>query len=176
MTQKDLTDYVLIDGEEYYVENHDPHFIDKDKAMEHLDGDLEYIGYWWVKDAKGYVFKDKNPDRSKNHKDYVVLKHVYNYHRDKYDVYVAGYDEAPMEERSIQSGLACKKCKTVVWSLDRHDYHGCQCKKEDDSMVCVDGGMDYIRTAFSGNSECISVIINHRTRQISRPKRNTKKA
>jgi len=171
MQTKDLTDYALIDGEEYYVENHDPHVIDKDKALEHLEGDVEYVGYWFVKDAKGYVFHAKNPDRSKGHKDYVVIKYVYNYMMDDYDFYIAGYDRAEMEERSIQVGQACRHCKTVIWSLSRHDYHSCRCKKDGD-QVCIDGGTDYYRLAFGKNSDSFPVTVNHLTKTIT--KRNLK--
>ena len=167
---RDLTDYVLIEGEEYYVENHDPHIVDKQKLMDRLEGDLTYIGYWFVKDAKGYVFHCSNPDRSKGYKDYVILKYQYNYIVDDYDFYICGYDQEEMEQLSYQTGLACRKCKTVIWSLYRHDYHGCRCEDKHDG-VCVDGGMDYFRCSHGNNSNSLAVRVDHLKKQITRPKR-----
>jgi len=165
---KDLTDYVLINGEEYYVENHDPHYLDKDKIAKRLEGNLQYIGYWWVKDAWGYVFRDSEPDRSKGYKDYVVIKHVYSPNTHRNDIYIAGYDEKQMQERSVQTGILCRRCKTIIWSLHRHDYHSCQCQSEDNSSVSIDGGMDYTRSSYSENTDACMVRINHLTRTITR--------
>lgn len=165
---KNLENYVCIDGEDYYVEDHDPHIIHKDKAIEQLEGDLEYVGHWFVKDAKAYVFHALNPNRSKGHKDYVALKYIYSAGIESYDVVIMGYDHDDMLALSVQDGMLCNKCKTIVWSLYTHDYHGCRCKDNDERLM-VDGGMSYMRGRFGKNHEgCFMVKINHLTRMITR--------
>lgn len=164
-----LDSYALIEDDEFYVENHDPHIIDINAAKDHLEGDVEYVGYWYVYDAAGYVFKCNNPDRSKGHKDYVILKHRYNPYAEKQDLIVCGYDQKRMEEISTQSGLVCRHCNTVIWSLNTHDYHGCNCT-DDNKVVIVDGGMDYTRTMVSDKSDFMVVRVDHLNKQLTRLK------
>lgn len=168
MTKKIIkTDAVLIDNEEYYVENHDPGVINIQKAINTFDGDLSYVGYWFVKDAPAYVFHSANPDVSKGHKEYLCIKHVYDYFQQQQKIVLMGYTREQMEEMSVQAGTACRHCKTIIWSLTRHDYHGCRCEEKDKS-VAIDGGMSYFRKTFGNECDCFSVTVNHLTRTITR--------
>jgi len=42
------------------------------------------------------------------------------------------------------NAIRCPKCKDIIFSRARHDFHGCSC-----GAVSIDGGLDYIRTSFS---------------------------
>jgi hypothetical protein len=173
---------VMINGEKYTVENHNPEKIDPVKVLEHLDTD-EFVGVWFVKDCQGYVFHSKNPDRSKSHKDYCIVKYRYNAMTEKYDMVIMGYDTDDMNKMSTQGAVACHHCKTVIWSLHRHDYHYCKCLPNETDRVgkenilseeeitklrkqacSIDGGMDYMRG--SPGSDCTYMSINHLTKEI----------
>jgi len=47
--------------------------------------------------------------------------------------------------------IRCKKCRTVVYSLYRHDYRECAC-----GAVALDGGFDYSRII--GNPNCVEKV------------------
>ncbi len=41
------------------------------------------------------------------------------------------------------TGVRCPRCKEFIWSLYRHDFHGCSCE-----ACTVDGGRDYLKFSF----------------------------
>lgn len=177
---------VILNGEKYTVENHDPGILDIKKVQEHMEGLDHFMGVWFVKDCSAYVFHSENPDRNKGHKDYCVLKYQYNPMTERRDIVVMGYDQDKMTEMSTQGAIACHHCKTIIWSLYRHDYHYCRCLPENTDRVgseaelteeeitklrkqacSIDGGMDYMRS--SPGSDCSYLSINHLTQEIILP-------
>lgn len=47
----------------------------------------------------------------------------------------------------LSNQVVCMKCKAEPYSAHRHDYVGCECK-DPQSVVCVDGGMDYLKRTY----------------------------
>ena len=41
------------------------------------------------------------------------------------------------------NAIQCPKCKVIVYSRARHDYHECSC-----GACAIDGGLEYIRMAW----------------------------
>lgn len=167
-------DHVLIDGEEYLVENHDPNLftkpIDEVAMLLFKTKDIEFKGYWYVKDAPAYVWYQENPNRELGHKDYVVLKHKYNAMLEKQDMVIMGYDTEEMKQLSIKDAVLCYHCKTVCWSLSRHDYHACRCK-DGQKQICVDGGSDYLKMSFGKNANYEVVSLDFINKMVNKPKK-----
>lgn len=166
--------HVLINGEEYLVENHDPKLFSKpldEVAMMLFKNDtLEYKGYWYVKDAPAYVWYSPNPNRDLGHKDYVCLKHRYNPIAEKQDMVIMGYDLEDMKKLSVKDAVVCHHCKTVCWSLTRHDFHACRCENEKE-QVCVDGGSDYLKISFGDESHYDVVSLDFLSKMVNKPKK-----
>ena len=45
------------------------------------------------------------------------------------------------------NALYCPHCHTVIISIHRHDFVGCECPRDGGTWVAVDGGADYSRVA-----------------------------
>jgi hypothetical protein len=100
------------------------------------------------------VYHSSNPDRSKGHKDYVMLT----------SEYVSGRDKEEFEKICNVTGIYCIGCEEVVYSPNRHGMIYCECKK-----VAVDGGSDYLR--ISGNvGDYLVCDINLMTQEITHKK------
>ena len=53
------------------------------------------------------------------------------------------------EEQKIVSNKAyCKRCKTEIESVHRHDFVSCQC-----GSIAVDGGKDYLRRSYKDKDD-----------------------
>lgn len=117
--------------------------LDREKVIEKFEGNLSFVAEMMVnlKSSKGIVkvpsevYFSANPDRSKNHKDYMIIF----YNDDQ--LMVTGKDEEEMKDSWTSGGVHCLTCDTVLISLNRHNFHGCGC----DNDTFVDGGSDYIR-------------------------------
>jgi hypothetical protein len=96
--------------------------------------DLEYRDEVWS------FFKVFNPDRTKNHKDFLLVTSR------KGVAVLAGIDNKEFEENlRYHKGKYCDSCKDVIYSSYRHDMAYCSC-----GDVFVDGGFDYMRTSMTG--------------------------
>lgn len=115
--------------------------LDIDKVKAKFGSDLEYIGDWDIRDMYQpcAVFKNPNPDRSKNHKDFMLLFMVDGM------LMVSGIDKDEMEKYRYRNGLICQQCGEVIYSRMRHDMFGCSC-----TGCAIDGGAAYTRV--SGNT------------------------
>lgn len=99
-------------------------------------------------DRPAAVYKVANPDRSKGHKDYMLLWN------DEYCMgWVSGMNADRMEQWRYQKGLKCNKCGDVMYSIDRHDFRHCKC-----GACAVDGGRDYLKISGEANSYEIIVF------------------
>ena len=135
-----------------------------DKVTTQFEGDLTYIGTFEtikiinsmdIANPPTAVYRSSNPNRNKGHKDYLLLykrPHI----KDSL-VNVSGLDQDMMEKHAIQTGIWCNGCDDVIYSIHRHDYVKCGCKK-----TWIDGGRDYIRVGCNG----MIVSINHLTGDI----------
>ena len=50
-------------------------------------------------------------------------------------------------KKIIRNAIQCKQCNAVIESAHRHDFVRCPCK-----AVFVDGGKEYLRRGYSGDS------------------------
>jgi hypothetical protein len=126
-------------------EDHNFYGFNTQQACSALEGDITYINTFCVKGAyfPVAVFHNATPDRSKNHKDFVLLWINSRMGRD--DVMISGMDSDEMEKYRYQSGIYCPDCKEVIYSVNRHDYRKCSCGR-----CTVDGGKDYLKSNLAG--------------------------
>lgn len=143
-------------------EDHNWYGFNIDKACEHFEGDLTYLNTFCI--MGNYkpvaVFKNANPDRSKNHKDYMLLwtepkGNILNIEKAQlnYTTIISGIDANDIEKYRYQKGMYCPDCKDVIYSVNRHDYRYCSCGK-----CMVDGGKDYFKTNMAGKSVKIDLL------------------
>lgn len=108
------------------------HGFDHVAVNRSLEGELTYLGDLRLQTGVAVaVYKASNPNRSKGHKDYVLLT----------PKYVSGMDESEFETHTKQEAVLCTECGQVLTSLWRHDYNTCECPNE----AMIDGGGDYLR-------------------------------
>lgn len=115
-----------------------------------FEGNPEYIADFCVLDQEmpSSVYFCKNPNRDKNHKDYMTLTFLNG------KIYVSGFDKDVMEKYRKQFAIKCRKCESIIYSLHRHDMRYCACK-----AVAIDGGRIY--TKISGaDTDCITGAID----------------
>lgn len=119
------------------------------KACEHFEGDLTYLNTFCIKPHyyPVAVFRNANPNREKNHKDFLML-----FIAEK-SVMVTGADADEMEKHRYQTGMYCPDCKEVIYSVNRHDYRKCYCGR-----CMVDGGKDYFRSNMVGTVVVIDLL------------------
>jgi len=119
------------------------------KVYEKFEGDLTFINEFSVRnwDRPVAVYHNANPNREKNHKDYMLLFMEYPYTFIGLDedapghLVVGGMDKDEMEKYRYQNAIHCLECDVVLYSVCRHHYHTCGCPNE----AMIDGGRDYTR-------------------------------
>lgn len=116
--------------------------FDHDAVNKRFPGGLTYVGDFCVKGEYHpvAVYKVANPDRSKGHKDYILLN----------EGYIRGMNEDEIQEWRYQTAIQCIVCKDVVYSVMRHHDSHCDCNR-----VSIDGGRDYTLIKFSNNTDYI---------------------
>lgn len=131
--------------------------FDHEEVRKHygdLDGNLQYVGTFCVKDhyTPAAVYHAPNPDKSKGHKNFVL------FYKDPVlmTFMVTGMTIGEMLPYVNQLGIQCPACAEVIYSVMRHDYRRCMCEES-----FVDGGRDYLRAnigSISVNIELLSGI------------------
>lgn len=111
--------------------------LDHDQVAKSFGGDLTYVRTFSIRGHYWAVYHAANPDRSKGHKDYMMLGKDPN--NGKW--YVSGSTPEEMEKERMQSAVLCLECDTILYSINRHHFHKCGCQNE----TMVDGGKDYLR-------------------------------
>lgn len=106
--------------------------FDHKKVSETLGSEVEFCNSFCVNGEYRpvAVYKAKNPDRSKGHKDYVLLT----------DKFIRGMDQDEIDKFRYQQGIVCLKCGDAMFSVNRHDFKYCQC-----GSCAVDGGREYLK-------------------------------
>jgi hypothetical protein len=130
------------------LNKHIPYYGFDHKAVnKKFSGDLTFLNEFCVKGEYKpvAVYKAANPDTSKGHKRYMLLQ------LDSGGGLVRGMTEEEMDKERFQSGIHCKKCDDVIYSVNRHDMHSCSCK-----AVSIDGGKDYLR--IGGKKEDYEIV------------------
>jgi len=120
------------------------------KVCEKLEGDITFVNEFCVNGEYDpvAVFHSKNPDKSKGHKEYILIQSSFPVGT----VIIRGMTKEEIIKYSTQLGIYCSQCDDVIYSVYRHHYHSCSCGK-----TSVDGGKEYFKV--SGNNPQ-SVIIN----------------
>lgn len=132
------------------------------KVFKHFKhAELTYCNTFCVLDNyhPAAVYYNRNPDREKNHKDYLLLFTRVEF--DEPQLVIAGLNTAEIEPYRYQEGLWCQKCDDVIYSVFRHDYRECECKAN-----AIDGGRDYCRVS-ADPSTAVGVKIDLLTDQIT---------
>lgn len=134
--------------------------LDHKAVSKHFEGDPQFINYMNVGnegDLVAAVYLSKNPNREKGHKEFMLLwKHPEG------SLMVSGMEREEIEKHTKVAGLACMKCNTALWSLNRHHYHSCGCEND----MFVDGGKDYLRAGAKNLSKTATVTINLLTDEV----------
>lgn len=132
-----------------------------ERIKEKVEGDLTYLGTFCI--FGNYkpvaVFANASPNLEKGHKPYCFL-----FERDG-RILIGGMDEEQMEEERFQTGVYCKNCDTVIYSVNRHDFRPCKCV-ERKKGVTIDGGKDYTRFLWDKESNYSFVKIDFKTGNI----------
>lgn len=115
------------------------HNFNHDKVNEKYGPGLTYLNNFPEKKEDGdtivwSVYHAANPDRSKNHKNFVLLGNLRNG-----NFIITGRDD--LESIRFVNGIKCEVCDTVIYSAYRHDFTECGC----DNQASIDGGLDYMR-------------------------------
>lgn len=133
--------------------------FDHKAVNKRFTGDLTYLNDFCVNDEYYpiSVYKVANPDRSKGHKDYMLLQ------SDPLTKggLVRGMSEEEINKWCYQDGIKCHSCDDIIYSVNRHDYTHCKCGK-----VNVDGGKDYLKIGFESNAIYTIVNINLLTDEV----------
>lgn len=124
------------------IKDQDWYGINHSEFIRKFDKKLKFIRYMSLDlganeefDVVAAVYKSSDPDRSKGHKDYVLLYSLNG------GFYISGMDSSEIKKQSIVSGVLCTSCNTALFSLSNHNYHGCGCSNQ----TTVDGGKFYLR-------------------------------
>lgn len=96
------------------------------------------------------VYKAKKPNKSKGHKKYMLLQKRGN------SGLVRGMDQKEINKWRYQEAINCLNCDTILYSINRHHYHGCGCDKE----VTIDGGKDYTKIGCQEDSKYEMVTLD----------------
>jgi phage FluMu protein Com len=70
-------------------------------------------------------------------------------------VYVNGRMMKEILKDRYHKGIYCEKCKTVLASIDTHDFIECRCKPDD--RVFADGGKEYIHCSKTSHSRVVKI-------------------
>lgn len=125
----------------YKIKNDNFHCFNHDLVAESFEGNPKYLGYICLDNHTVAVYHTSTPNREKGHKEYVLLWSTWNPVIEKRGLMVGGMELAEFKKHSKHSAVLCLECNTVLYSLNRHHYHGCGCKNN----TTVDGGKDYLR-------------------------------
>lgn len=126
-------------------------------VVERFSGDLTFCNEFCVNDEYKpvAVYHAANPDRSKGHKDYMLLQVT------EHGGLVRGMTPAEIEPFRRQAGAWCHGCNEVIYSIMRHNMQDCKCR-----AINVDGGQDYFKMGFKKGAKYSLVEIDLLTDEI----------
>lgn len=137
------------------INNYNYYNFKHKEVYKKLEGELTYCGTFSVKgwNFPVAVYHNANPNRAKDHKDYLLLYTIKSHITNEPVLMVTGMDAEEMEKERLQIGKYCPKCEEVLYSIHRHDYRECSCGK-----CSIDGGKDYVRASTYGETIEIDLI------------------
>jgi hypothetical protein len=142
--------------------------FDHAAVNEKFGGELTYFGDSCIGEnyAPWAIYRAANPDRSKNHKDFMFVK------TDGLgEGIVSGLNAEHMEDILHVDGLWCLLYDTAVYSCMRHHNQSCKC-----GSVSIDSGRDYIRISHEELPKFVHCKIDLLNKKISYKKRDLKSA
>lgn len=106
------------------------------KVNEMFTGELTYLNDMCINNEYRpvAVYKVDNPDKSKGHKEYLLLQTTPE------GGLARGMTPEEIEPFRFQEGVICNLCQDVLYSIMRHDFRTCSC-----GNVSIDGGRDYTK-------------------------------
>lgn len=123
---------------------------------------VQYLGDSVIKGGPTYaIYYSSNPDKSKGHKNIVLLSLEYDKDGNPKNTWVSGMDFRTFKKEAIQNGVYCLTCKYAMYSPHRHGFITCDCGK-----VSVDGGKDYNKVVFKDVGDFVSCEINLLTQRV----------
>lgn len=131
--------------------DHNWYGFNAEKVCKQFEGDLTYLNTFCIKPHYHpfAVFRNASPNRSKDHKDFLLLFMA------RESVMVTGMDADKIEDHRYQTGMYCPDCREVIYSVNRHDYRKCKCGR-----CMVDGGKDYFRSNMAGTTVKIDFLLD----------------
>jgi hypothetical protein len=134
------------------------HGWDHLKISAKYSGDLEYLNDFIIYNRPISVYKCRNPDRSKGHKDYFLIENFGNNHGGQ----VMGMDQHELEKYSIINGLLCTNCNTAIYNVTERHLEECDCQQSS-----VTGTQDTIRINYNPKSTQVKMVrINLITKEV----------
>lgn len=139
--------------------------LNHEAVAKKFEGDLTFVNYMNVGDKGDLVaavYHAAKPNLEKGHKEFLLLWKYYDVGQDKEQWMVSGMTREQILKHSTVEGVLCMMCSTALWSLNRHNYHGCGCKNN----AIVDGGKDYLRCGAKNMSKIRGITLNLLTDKI----------
>lgn len=139
--------------------------LNHEMVAKKFEGDLEFVNYMNVGkdgDLIAAVYHAAKPNKSKGHKEFMLLWKYFDHATEKEQWMVSGMEREEIEKHAIVDGMVCNQCNTALWSLNRHHYHTCECP----NSTMVDGGKDYLRFGAKDLKKASSTKINLLTNEV----------
>jgi hypothetical protein len=135
------------------------HGLNHEAVKKKFEGEPEFVNEFCVKGeyVPSAVYRVEKPNKAKGHKKYLLITITMDG-----KAFVRGMSPQEIQQYRYQEAIYCKNCDEVVYSVNRHDFRYCSCKK-----VYIDGGRDYTRVGFSFDSEYGIVRLDFLTNTIS---------
>ena len=136
--------------------------LSHDKVALQFEGDLSFCAEFCVNNEYHpvAVYKAKKPNKKKGHQKYMLLSIDFVTGTG----IVRGMDQKEINKWRYQEAVHCLTCDTILYSINRHHYHGCGCEKE----VTIDGGKDYTKIGYKEDSWYQMVTLDLLTGKIKR--------
>ena len=121
------------------IRKHNYFGIDHVGVKKKFEGNPEYCNDIEIKGRTWAVYSVKNPNRTKGHKDFLLL----TIDRVVEGVIISGMDKTTIENYRRIVAIHCLRCDEAIYSPHRHSMVNCECKS-----VAIDGGSEYSRLLY----------------------------
>lgn len=141
--------------------------FDIDKVNNAFTGGFTFINEFCVKNNynPSAVYKVKTPDKLKGHKKYALITKIGSH------TFISGMSQAEINKWRYQHAIICLSCNTLLYSINRHHFHGCNCSNN----TIIDGGREYLRYLGKDLKLIKPVIFDLLTNKVVRKNAKSKK-
>lgn len=133
--------------------------FDHARVKQKYEGEPEFIREFSIGGPTWAVYRVAKPNRKKNHKDFMMLRRIPFGGGE-----VSGLDKLQMNKYRYQTALLCKECNQIVYSVNRHDCHTCECPNQTE----VDGGKAYLHYSSNNNKKVEIVTLDLLTGKLTK--------